>query len=99
MSSSSARSAAARSGWASDLRTSLLRSTPWAPPGELQPSTSAPTRAGWSAASHWATRPPIDVPYTCARSTPASSSTASTSAANPRVLYGSSGLSLPPVPR
>ena len=36
-------------------------------------------------ASIWATRPPIDVPYTAARSTPSSSNTAAASSANDAV--------------
>ena len=38
------------------------RRMPWALPGVVQPSTTAPTRLGHEMASRWAMRPPIDTP-------------------------------------
>lgn len=42
--------------------TSGGRATPCAFPGVVQPSTTAPTRWGYSIASHWQIRPPIEMP-------------------------------------
>ena len=39
------------------------------------------TRSGWAMTRAWAIIPPIDTPKTCARSTPAASSTARASSA------------------
>ena len=39
-------------------------------PACVAPSTSERTRSGWRSASCWATIPPSEKPYTCARSTP-----------------------------
>ena len=50
------------------------------PPGVVALSTSERTRSGWSSARCWAIMPPIEMPWTCAASTPAASITATTSA-------------------
>src|SRR3954471_5885070 len=70
-----------------------------APPTVVQQSTSLSTRSGAATASSCAIMPPRLAPSTCARSTPASSSTCSASSAIVRAVYGPSGLSDSPIPR
>ena len=69
------------------------------PPGVVHASTSRSTRSGCASASSCATIPPRLVPTTCARSTPASSSTGRASAAISAAEYGPGGASLSPIPR
>ena len=69
------------------------------PPGVVQASTSRSTRSGDESASSCATMPPRLVPTTCARSTPASSSTCTASPASCSTVYGPGGASLSPIPR
>ena len=63
--------------------------------GLVPVSTSDLTRAGYVAANSWAIMPPKLWPTMCARSTPRSSSSASSDAAKPGKVIGSSGAEAP----
>ena len=65
----------------------------------VAPSTSARTRDGCRSATSWAIMPPSEMPYTCADSTPAASSTATASSAISATVYGPGTRSDRPTPR
>jgi len=53
--------------------------------------TRARTRVGWRSANTCDTSPPYEMPATCARDTPSTSSSPARSSACPSIEYGSSG--------
>ena len=60
---------------------------------DAQSSTSPSTRSGYRPANASATMPPIDVPCTCARSTPIASNRPLMSSAQSSIEYSCSGRS------